>query len=210
MSSLTGRNILLYFSADWCPPCRAFLPILIAAYDNIKEKDDGFEVIFISSDRDELSFDNVFSRMPWPAVPFGDPRKAWVMRKLKVRAEGIPVLVAIGADGRTVTKDAKQLISAYGAKAYPFSAGRVEELKLEIEEMAKNWPQMVKHTLHEEHQLFLASRPPYVCDGCEKEGNLWSYWCENCDFDLHPRCALENTPEYRNGHGTMDEWSYCG
>ncbi|XP_038876880.1 probable nucleoredoxin 1 isoform X2 [Benincasa hispida] len=206
--SLVGKNILIYFSADWCPPCRAFLPKLIETYDNIKKNDDNLEVIFISCDRDESSFKNIFSRMPWLAVPFDDPRKASLRRKFKVQVEGTPVLISIGADGRTVTNDAIQLISSYGAKAYPFDAGRIEELKLEIEAMAKNWPQKVKHTLHEEHQLYLASRQGYyVCDGCEKQGHLWSYNCEECDFDLHPRCALEKRPENQS---EMEEWSCCG
>lgn len=204
-----GKNILIYFSADWFPPCRAFLPKLIETYQNIKKDDGDLEVIFISCDRDESSFEKIFSSMPWLAIPFGDPRKASLRRKFKVRVEEMPVVIAIGADGCTVAmRDAKQLISTYGRKAYPFSAGRVEELKSEIEKMARNWPQNVKHTLHEEHQLFLTSRQGgYICDGCEKEGRLWSYWCKECDFDLHPKCALEKRPEYQD---RMEEWSYCG
>lgn len=202
-----GKNILIYFSADWCPPCRTFLPKLIETYHNIQKNDDNLEVIFISCDRDESSFENIFSRMPWLAVPFDDPRKAWIRRKFKVRVESIPVLICIGVDGRTAMNDAVQLVSTYGAKAYPFNAGRVEELKSEIEVLAKNWPQKVKHTLHEEHQLSLTSHQGYVCDGCEKAGRLWSYCCKDCDFDLHPRCALEMRPEYQN---EMEEWSCCG
>ncbi|CAK9321660.1 unnamed protein product [Citrullus colocynthis] len=207
VSSLVGKNILIYFSADWCPPCCTFLPKLIETYHNIQKNDDNLEVIFISCDRDESSFENIFSRMPWLAVPFDDPRKAWIRRKFKVRVESIPVLICIGVDGRTAMNDAVQLISTYGAKAYPFNAGRVEELKSEIEVLAKNWPQKVKHTLHEEHQLSLTSRQGYLCDGCEKAGRLWSYCCKDCDFDLHPRCALEMRPEYQN---EREEWSCCG
>lgn len=53
VSDLVGKNVLLYFSAHWCPPCRAFLPKLIEAYDKIKADDDALEVVFISSDRDQ-------------------------------------------------------------------------------------------------------------------------------------------------------------
>ena len=80
VTDLVGKNILLYFSAHWCPPCRAFLPKLVDAYHKIKAKDDAFEVIFISSDRDQASFDEFFSGMPWLALPFGDPRKASLSR----------------------------------------------------------------------------------------------------------------------------------
>ncbi|XP_023007756.1 probable nucleoredoxin 1 [Cucurbita maxima] len=205
VSSLVGKNILIYFSADWCPPCRAFLPKLIETHHNIKKKKGNLEVIFISCDKDEVSFEKLLSRMPWLAIPFGDQRKALIRRKFKVQMESIPVLICIGADGRTVTNDATQLVSIYGAKAYPFSTSRAEELKSETELMTWNLPQNVKHVLHEGHLLSLTSRKGYVCDGCEKEGRVWSYCCKRCDFDLHPECALEKNPEYQ-----MDKWRICG
>jgi hypothetical protein len=31
----------------------------------------------------------------------------------------------------------------------------------------------------------------YTCDGCDKEGKIWAYNCEDCNFDLHPDCALK-------------------
>lgn len=189
MSDLVGKNILLYFSAHWCPPCRAFLPKLIEAYHKIKANDDGFEVIFISSDKDNASFSDFFSGMPWLALPFGDPRKASLSRTFKVY--GIPMVVAIGPSGRTVTKDARDLIMMHGADAYPFTEERVKEIEAKIDEMAKGWPEKVKHALHEQHELVLSRGGAYICDGCEEEGNIWSYLCEGCDFSLHPKCALE-------------------
>ncbi|KAG0469532.1 hypothetical protein HPP92_016232 [Vanilla planifolia] len=32
----------------------------------------------------------------------------------------------------------------------------------------------------------------YICDGCEKTGDDFSFYCRRCDFDLHPHCALED------------------
>ena len=52
------------------------------------------------------------------ALPFGDSRKAFLSRKFKVF--GIPMLVAIGSSGRTVTKEARDLVMIHGADAYPF------------------------------------------------------------------------------------------
>lgn len=40
-----------YFSANWCPPCRAFTPQLADAYRRIRKKEPGFEIVFVSSDR---------------------------------------------------------------------------------------------------------------------------------------------------------------
>ncbi|KAJ9708913.1 hypothetical protein PVL29_000756 [Vitis rotundifolia] len=189
VSDLVGKNILLYFSAHWCPPCRAFLPKLIEAYQKIKTKEEAFEVIFISSDRDQTSFDEFFSGMPWLALPFGDKRKASLSRTFKVH--GIPSLIAIGPTGRTVTTEARNLVMIHGADAYPFTEERIKEIEAQYEEMAKGWPEKMKHALHEEHELVLTKRRIYRCNGCETQGHLWSFYCEECDFDLHPKCALE-------------------
>uniref|UniRef100_A0A5B6YMS9 protein-disulfide reductase n=1 Tax=Davidia involucrata TaxID=16924 RepID=A0A5B6YMS9_DAVIN len=208
VSDLVGKNILLYFSAHWCPPCRAFLPKLIEAYHKIKAKDDAFEVIFFSSDRDQTSFDEFFSGMPWLALPFGDKRKASLQRTFKV--SGIPMLVAIGPTGRTVTTEARDLIIYHGADAYPFTEEHLKEIEAQYEEMAKGWPEKLKHTLHEDHELELTRRPIYTCDGCNEMGQVWSFNCGECDFDLHPKCALEEDKgtkdEVEEAENTKDGW----
>ncbi|TKY58651.1 nucleoredoxin 1 [Spatholobus suberectus] len=183
VSELKGKVVLLYFSAHWCPPCRAFLPKLIDAYHKIKAKDNALEVVFISSDKDQAAFDEFFAGMPWLALPFGDSRKKFLSRKFRV--SGIPMLVAIGSSGQTVTKEAGDLVSLYGADAYPFTEERIKEIEAEQEETAKGWPEKVTHEKHE-HELVLTRRRVYYCDGCEEEGRVWSYYCGECDFDLHP------------------------
>ncbi|XP_058769080.1 probable nucleoredoxin 1 [Vicia villosa] len=185
---LKGKTVLLYFSAQWCPPCRAFLPKLIEAYHKIKAQDNAaLEVVFISSDRDQDSFDKFFAEMPWLALPFGDSRKELLSRKFKV--SGIPKLVAIGPSGRTVTHEARDLVGLYGADAYPFTEERIKEIEAHKDEIAKGWPEKVTHNTHE-HELILSRRRVYYCDGCDEEGRDWAYFCEDCDFDLHPNCAL--------------------
>ena len=46
----------IYFSAHWCPPCRMFTPELVKIYEQCKAEGKSFEVVFVSSDRDEASF----------------------------------------------------------------------------------------------------------------------------------------------------------
>ena len=193
MSELVGKNILLYFSAHWCPPCRAFTPQLVKTYHEIKAKDDAFEVIFISSDTDQSSFDEYYSSMPWLTLPYGDPRKKHLNRIFKV--EGIPTAIAIGPSGRTVTKEARDLISVHGANAYPFTEEQLKHLEEQEEEIAKGWPEKLKHDLHDEHELTLTRRRVYCCDACDDTGYGWSFYCGECDFDLHPKCALETDEE---------------
>ncbi|KAL6878464.1 hypothetical protein ACP4OV_012634 [Aristida adscensionis] len=189
VSDLVGKTVILYFSAQWCGPCRSFLPTLVKHYDKIKEKNADFEIIFISSDKDQSSFDEFFSDMPWLALPFEDDRKAFLWTTFKVRE--IPTLAVIGATGVTLTKDAKSQLLVHGAEAFPFTEERIQELEKKLDEVAKSWPEKLEHELHGRHELVLVSRgSTYSCDGCEELGSLWSYGCDKCDFDLHPKCAL--------------------
>ncbi|XP_052204586.1 probable nucleoredoxin 1 isoform X5 [Diospyros lotus] len=210
VSELVGKNILLYFSAEWCPPCRAFLPKFIEIYHEIKAKDGGFEVIFISSDRNQPAFDEFFSGMPWLALPFGDDRKAFLQRRFKIG--GIPAVVAIGPSGRTLTTQAKQLLQVHGADAYPFTEDHLkkQEQKQEqkLEEMSKGWPEKVKTELHPEHELTLTRRSAFICNGCREIGHAWSFLCKQCDFDLHPKCALKQDEATKNG--PKEGWSCEG
>ncbi|KAI5573027.1 hypothetical protein BDE02_10G051200 [Populus trichocarpa] len=210
VSELVGKNILLYFSAQWCPPCRAFLPKLIEAYHTIKRKDNAFEVIFISSDRDQSTFDEFYSEMPWLALPFGDGRKQILSRKFKI--QGIPAAVAIGPSGRTITKEARMHLTAYGADAFPFTEEHLKQLEEELEEKAKGWPEKVKHELHTEHELIRTKRSAYGCDGCGETGYRWSFYCKQCDFDLHPKCALkedEDTGTEKGKEGWVCDGDVC-
>ncbi|XXG40721.1 hypothetical protein AAC387_Pa01g1369 [Persea americana] len=206
VSELVGKHILLYFSAHWCPPWFSYTPKLTEVYHEIKAKDPAFELIFISSDRDQNSFDDYFSSMPWLALPFGDERKKFISRTLKIFR--IPSLVAIGPTGKTITTEACDLVTVHGSDAYPFTEEHLKLMEAKIEEMAKRWPEKVKHDLHTEHELNLERQRVYYCDGCGDKGRGWSYYCKKCNFDLHPKCALEEEKkeddekgENKDGHG---------
>ena len=57
--------VVLYFSASWCPPCRAFTPVLKDFYEKNKNV---VEIVFLSSDQNEKEFEEYFAKMPWLAV----------------------------------------------------------------------------------------------------------------------------------------------
>ncbi|OIW14340.1 hypothetical protein TanjilG_25126 [Lupinus angustifolius] len=207
VSELVGKNILLYLSALWCSDRTDFLPKLIELYHKVKAKDNAFEIIFVSEDDDQASFDEHFAEMPWLALPYGDSRKAILNHKLKLF--GAPELMAIGPNGNTVTTKVLKLLWEYGVDVYPFTKERVEEIEAEYEEIAKGWPEKLTHEKHE-HELELCRRTIYICDGCDVEGNIWSYYCDECDFDLHPKCALEkgkgSKDDAKEEKKSKDEW----
>ncbi|KAJ4755341.1 Cysteine/Histidine-rich C1 domain family protein [Rhynchospora pubera] len=183
---LVGKTIIFYFSADWCG--RLFLPI--EDYNKIKSKyPNSCEIVFVSRDQDEDSYNDFFSSMPWLALPFDDPRNSFLYKTFKIME--IPSLIAIGPSGKMVSEDVMMLLIAYGADAYPFTEVRVKKLQDEIENMAKGWPEKIKHELHESHELLLIKCGPFRCVYCEEMGSNWSYTCDECEFDLHPKCALE-------------------
>ena len=71
VTALSGTQVVgLYFSADWCPPSRAFTPKLAATYKTITAAGKSFEIVFVSSDQNEASFASYYNQMPWLAVPF--------------------------------------------------------------------------------------------------------------------------------------------
>ncbi|EJK75569.1 hypothetical protein THAOC_02700 [Thalassiosira oceanica] len=90
------RLVALYFSAHWCGPCRGFTPMLIEFYNVLKEAHPahGIEIIFVSSDRDEPSFLQYFSTMPFLALPFSNRALAQQVKSM-FGVRGIPSLVVL-------------------------------------------------------------------------------------------------------------------
>eukprot|EP00904_Undaria_pinnatifida_P007040 jgi/Undpi1/3466/HiC_scaffold_16.g06838.m1 len=106
--TVRGKTIALYFSSQWCPPCRAFTPRLVKTFKAIKERPGGDDVefIFVSWDKEQALFNDYFATMPWSAIPFSDAsRRTALNQRLGVRS--IPTLVTIGADGLVINQTAR-------------------------------------------------------------------------------------------------------
>ncbi len=100
--NLASNNyMLLYFSAEWCPPCRGFTPDLVKFVER-NRSGGNFDLIFVSSDRsarEQLSYMRSY-KMPWSAVPFDRINPSGL--KGKYGGRGIPNLVVVDRDGNKV------------------------------------------------------------------------------------------------------------
>jgi len=107
---LAGKEVVgLYFSAHWCPPCRGFTPKLADIYKDLQSAGKAFEIVFVSSDRDEDSFNEYYGEQPWTALPFAARDcKAALSKKYKVK--GIPSLVLLDAKGEVITTEGREAV----------------------------------------------------------------------------------------------------
>lgn len=195
VASLVGKTVGLYFSAQWCLPGVKFTPKLISIYHKIKQmllekENEDFEIVFVSSDRDQAEFDSSFGSMPWLSLPFGDVNIKTLAKHFDV--QGIPFLVILGPDGKTVTKHGRNLINLYQESAYPFTEAQVDLLEKQINEEAKSLQKSVCHAGHR-HELNLVSEGngggPFICCDCDEQGSGWAYLCLECGYEVHPRCV---------------------
>lgn len=116
---LKGKKLIgLYFSAQWCGPCRMFTPELVRFRDKCVNKNLPFEVVFVSSDNDEKSMRQYMKTdaMRWYAVPYSSELRTRLEREFKVN--GIPTLVLLDGNGRLFSKNARWDVAILKDKAY--------------------------------------------------------------------------------------------
>ena len=106
---LAGKTVGIYFSAHWCPPCRTFTPNLVKFRDQNKKD---FEVVFVSSDRNtkaQMDYMNE-TGMKWFTLPHRSDAANALAKKFEVR--GIPALIIVSEDGKTITKNGRGDVSS--------------------------------------------------------------------------------------------------
>jgi peroxiredoxin len=94
-SDYKGKVVLLDFWATWCPPCRAEMPNVTAAYQKLHEK--GFEILGISLDKagagQTLADFTKSNNMSWPQVYDGKYWKTALAEQYGIHSIPRPILV---------------------------------------------------------------------------------------------------------------------
>ncbi|MCX7805465.1 MAG: thioredoxin family protein [Planctomycetota bacterium] len=109
LNRLKGKIVGIYFSAHWCPPCRAFTPKLVEFRD---KNADRFEVVFVSSDRSEKDQFNYIKEtgMKWTTVKFKSPAADALKKKFDVA--GIPKLVILAPSGDMISEQGRAEVTS--------------------------------------------------------------------------------------------------
>ena len=113
---LKAHYTILYYSAGWCPDCRAFSPVLVKAYDKQPKGSGRFEVLLLSQDKsakDMLDYMRS-EKMKWPALAYDKLDTAEDFKNLD-SGHGIPCLTVIDQKGAVVLQsksdqDAKEIL----------------------------------------------------------------------------------------------------
>ncbi|MCP4758933.1 MAG: redoxin family protein [Planctomycetes bacterium] len=94
-------DVLLYFTAKWCGPCRRFTPKLVKFYEQVAGRRD-FMVVLVSSDRaaDQMYKYMKDYKIDFPAIPFDRIEKSGIKKKWGAR--GIPNLVWLDGEDEVV------------------------------------------------------------------------------------------------------------
>ena len=116
--ALKGKQaVALYFSAHWCPPCRGFTPKLAEIYKGLVAAGKSFEIVFVSSDREEPDFDSYFGEQPWLALPYAERKLKAALGK-KYEVSGIPWLVVLNAKTGALVHNEADTVVGQGTPAY--------------------------------------------------------------------------------------------
>lgn len=113
--ALSEKKVVgLYFSADWCGPCRQFTPDLVNFYNKMntrRGKENEFEIVWVSRCKDFDSFGQYFTQMNWLALQPEDAMgQRGQMLSDRYKVKGIPSLVLLDEVGNVITTDGRNKI----------------------------------------------------------------------------------------------------
>lgn len=108
----------IYFAYRSCSVCNTFTPILVDAYQQLRQDGRSFEVILVSpgvSNSSLLSY-MADSEMPWLGMPSEGKKSKDLIRRYNV--QWVPTLVIIDGSARTVSLTGREDLNRKGIAAY--------------------------------------------------------------------------------------------
>jgi nucleoredoxin len=96
------KYYIFFYTASWCPPCQKLTLKLVDWYK--KNKNDSFELILITSDRNEEAMKNyaISKSLPWPQLKFSATLDFKLAYQADHKAQGIPSLIVCSIDGEVL------------------------------------------------------------------------------------------------------------
>ena len=108
----------IYFASPGCPACGAFTPLLVNAYDQLRDEGRSFEVVLVTGGISEQSlFDYMAgSGMAWLAVSSQSSEGDALAQRYDV--QWVPTLVIIDGTANTVSMTGREELTQSGAAAF--------------------------------------------------------------------------------------------
>jgi nucleoredoxin len=112
LSELNGKIIAVYFSASWCPPCRAFSPLLVKLSDRLRAEGKPFALVLVGRDQDKKKA--VAYMKDHDMEGYLVPPEAKENRALCERygVSGIPTLVIVDSSAKTIDRNARGTVQS--------------------------------------------------------------------------------------------------
>lgn len=117
----------MYFSLSSFKKSSDFTGTLVKTYNELKAKEENFEIVMIPLDDDEEPFKKELNNVPWLSLPFKDKKCEKLVRYFELST--LPTLVIIGPDGKTLHPNVADAIEEHGTNAYPFTPDKFSELE---------------------------------------------------------------------------------
>jgi nucleoredoxin len=103
-ASKPTKHYVFYYTASWCPPCQTYTPDLVKFYNKAKKDNDSFELVLITSDREEDAMEDYAKdkKMPWPHLKFSKAND--FKSKFQHGVSGIPSVIICDLEGNIVSR----------------------------------------------------------------------------------------------------------